>query len=133
MPIKTTFGQIAILRQTPNRPTALSRLANKEISSPSSSLHVYRLVKALNKEIEAYDAALVEILRKYGKQRENSNPIVFDIASEKLAEYNEEVMRLNGSETEIPMLPVPWKFLEGLGLSAQDLIDLEPFIKFPEE
>ena len=67
MPITFTYGQLDILRDSPQAPGPLSKLARAESLSTVDKFRVSRLIKEIDSKLGDYGKTLVEIAKKYGE------------------------------------------------------------------
>lgn len=123
--IKVTVGQIV------NVVPVLSKLVGENFMGRKAFI-IARLVREINKEGEIFDAARIELIKKYGKKDENGELIVTEgnihIPTEFLAICNEELTKLQDTEVEINAEKIPIEWLEEINLTLAEATMLEPFV-----
>lgn len=137
--IKCTYRDLAGLRDQTiggvNRPGPLTKLAQADdtrVPLLMDRIRIGRFVQKVIAEIKVMETDALELLRKYGKQDEK-NPTMFNIAPENRAVFNAENDKLNETECEITLLPLPESVYGRLPLTAGDLMALEKFIVLSPE
>jgi len=141
--IKCTYHDLAGLRdQTVNqgstqitKPGPLTKLAQADetrIPLLMDRIRIGRFVGKIVAEIKEMEADAMKLLSKYGKQEEK-NPAIFNIPPINRELFNEENNKLNDTECEITLLPLPESVYGRLPLTAGDLMALEKFIVLSPE
>lgn len=117
--MKTTIK--SILRAT----DTLSRLAKRTLPV-KQSYRLAKLIKAVDAEISVYDSERIKLCERYGTLNKEKNN--YDINDRD--GFNEDIKELQGQEVELDVKPVE---IDGLELSAQDIINIEPFIEVVDD
>jgi hypothetical protein len=143
--IKCTYSDLAGLRDQnitdakgnvmAVRPGPLTKLAqadDKQVPLLMDRIRIGRFVRAVVTEIKEMETDAMELLRKYGKQNEQ-NPTNFHIPPESRDQFNKENSRLNETECEIRVLPLPESVYGKLPLTSGDLMALWKFIVLSPE
>lgn len=113
--MKTTIKSILSATDT------LSRLA--ECTLPvKQSYRLAKLIKAVNAEMSVYDSERIKLCERYGTLNKEKNN--YDINDRD--GFGEEIMELQSQEVELDVKPID---IVGLELTAQDIINIEPFIE----
>lgn len=117
--MKTTIKSILSATDT------LSRLV-KQTLPVKQSYKLAKLIKAVDAEISVYDSERIKLCERYGTlNKEKNNYEINDRDS-----FNEEIKELQSQEVELDIKPVE---IGGLELSAQDIINIEPFIEVVDD
>jgi len=139
MAIKCTFRQLASLRDQidskgapiPGPMTKLNKVDESSVPSIVDRVRIARFIKAIIAETVEYEKVHLDLLKKYGEQ-DAENKLRYLIPPEKMQEYQTEMQKLDGTETEVSVVPLPASVIEKVSLSVGDLAALEPFIVLPE-
>ncbi len=113
--MKTSIKQILNARET------LSRLAEKALPV-KQSYRLAKVVKAVNDEINVYEGERIKLCEKYGTLNKEANK--YDI-NDTDGFYRDSAVLLS-QEVDLDAKPIDISSLE---LSAQDIINIEPFIE----
>lgn len=99
----------------------------------SLSYKLMKLIKGIHDDIEFYDNKAREIVEKYALRDEEGKPVSEDgnihLDPAKQDELNKEVVELNTTEVGVPAIKFSLQELQGLKLSAVELMALENFIE----
>ena len=135
MSIQCTCADLEKLRDAPNRPGPLTKIANYEESPDDLSVidrvRRMRFVKALFPEVTEYAQAVATLGQKCGKPTQGGKYFVIDL--EKEDEFKAEKAKIDAETRTIFLMPLPVSAYEKIPLTALDLMALEPFIVLPEE
>ena len=115
--MKTTIKQILNARET------LSRLSEKALPV-KQSYRLAKLVKAVDDEINVYDGERIKLCEKYGTL--NKEKHIYEFKDEEYKSFETDINVLQSQEVELDVKPIDISDLE---LSAQDIINIEPFIE----
>lgn len=110
-----TINQILTARDT------LSRLAERTLPV-KQSFRLAKLIKAVNSEMSIYDGERIKLCEKYGTLNEEQKQ--YDIKDKE--SFVRESTELLNQEVELDVKPIDITELE---LSAQDILNIEPFIE----
>lgn len=113
--MKITIEKILDARET------LSRLAEKALPV-RQSYSLAKLVKAVNGEFAIYDGERIKLCEKYGTL--NREQMQYDIND--WDGLRKDMQTLESQEVDLDVKPID---ISGLELSAQDIINIEPFIE----
>lgn len=113
--MKTTIKQILIARDT------LSRLAERTLPV-RQSYGLAKVVKAVNEEFAIYEGERIKLCEKYGTL--NREQMQYDIND--WDGLRKDMNALESQEVDLDVKPID---ISGLELSAQDIINIEPFIE----
>lgn len=113
--MKTTIKSIL------NATDTLSRLAEKALPV-RQSYRLAKLVKAVNDELSIYEGERIKLCEKYGTLNKEAKK--YDI-NDTDGFYRDSAVLLS-QEVELDVKPID---ISGLELSAQDIINIEPFIE----
>lgn len=113
--MKITINQILIARDT------LSRLAERTLPV-KQSYRLAKLVRAVDAELTVYNGERIKLCERYGTV--NAEKTNYDIND--WDGFNSEINELQNQEVELDIKPID---IDGLELSAQDIISIEPFIE----
>ena len=133
MSITCTFGQIDKLRDTPQGPGALSKLARSESLSTVDKFRVSRLIKEIDAKLGDYGKTLVEIAKKYGEAVKINGLDSYQIKPENMPAYSGEKATLDAESCELSANRLPFSSYDIPELTALDLTYLETFIVVPSE
>lgn len=115
--MKTTIEKILDVRET------LSRLAEKALPV-KQSYRLAKLVKAVNNELSIYEGERIKLCEKYGTLDKDNG--VYKFEGENREKFNADINVLLSQEVELDVKPID---ISNLELSAQDIINIEPFIE----
>lgn len=113
--MKTTIEKILDAREV------LSRLAEKALPV-RQSYSLAKLVKAVNGEFAIYEGERIKLCEKYGTL--NREQMQYDIND--WDGLRKDMQTLESQEVELDVKPID---ISNLELSAQDIINIEPFIE----
>lgn len=134
MPIKCTFRDVARLRETPENPGPLSKLADANCPSVVDKFRVVRFIKAMGQEIQEYEAVLIALGKKFGTpiDVEGSANVSYRVLPENMTAFNDEVARLNSEPRDILAAnPLPPSVCDIL--TPRDLLLLGSLVVEPED
>lgn len=115
--MKNTIKQILNARET------LSRLAEKTLPV-KQSYRLAKLIKAIDGEINVYDGERIKLCEKYGTL--NKEKHIYEFEDEAYKSFEADINVLQSQEVELDIKLIDISDLE---LSAQDIINIEPFIE----
>jgi len=119
-----------IVRQGPL--TKLTQADETRVPLLMDRIRIGRFVQKISDKIRQMEGDALAILRKYGTQSK-TNPAAFDIPAKNRAKWNEENAKLDDTECEITLLPLPESVYGSLPLTAGDLSALMKFIELSPE
>lgn len=135
MSIQCTCADLEKLRDAPNRPGPLTKIANYEETADDISVidrvRRMRFVKALVPEITEYAQAVATLGQKLGKPTEGGKYFMID--PEREEEFKAEKAKIDAEPRTIALRRLPVSAYAKISLTALDLMALEPFIVLPEE
>lgn len=110
---------------------ALQRLLNRNDIPAKYAINILRFAKKYNTEFETIDTQRLAIYRKYGEEKDRVITVPQD--SENYEVFLKEVNELMDAEVKFDasMIVLPGN-VDTLILSLDDLIVLDPFIKFTD-
>lgn len=96
-----------------------------------------RLLKSAEGEIQGYNEARLNLIKKYGEKDESGELITDEkgnckILPESLTNFNTELNELLESEVEINSNKINFALLEDINFTPTEMSLLEPFIEFDE-
>ena len=115
--MKTTIKQILNARET------LSRLAEQTLPV-KQSYRLAKLVKVVNNELSRYEGERIKLCEKYGTL--NKEKHIYEFEDEAYKSFETDINVLQSQEVELDIKLIDISDLE---LSAQDIINIEPFIE----
>ncbi len=101
----------------------LARLAGQPLPV-KQSYRLARLIKAISNEIQIYDGERIKLCEKYGTLNKDKNIYEFDENNRE--KFDADIRVLQGQTIDLDVKPIDISDLE---LSAQDIINIEPFIE----
>lgn len=114
---------------------ALRSLVTKPLPA-KGSYQVSKIVRAVDKETEIFEAARRAAAERYKNQLA---PLPDDATDEQRLERKQyvelltaEINELLDAKVELEVSPVDWAFIENIEISPAHLGWLEPFLKMPE-
>lgn len=113
--MNTTINQLLTARDT------LSRLAERTLPV-KQSYRLAKLIKAVNDEMSVYDSERIKLCEKYGTLNQEQKQ--YDINDKE--SFVRESTELLNQEVELDVKPIDITELE---LSAQDILNIEPFVE----
>lgn len=113
--MNTTINQLLTARDT------LSRLAERTLPV-KQSYRLAKLIKAVNNEMSVYDGERIKLCEKYGTLNQEQKQ--YDINDKE--SFVKESTELLNQEVELDVKPIDITELE---LSAQDILNIEPFVE----
>ena len=119
-----------------NSTETLQKLAQKDFKA-KLAWSIARLLKAAEVEIQNFNDARVELIKKYGEKDENGELISDEKGNCKIVEnfvkeFNEELNELINSEVEINANKINIELLENIDFTPSEMAILEPFIEMDE-
>lgn len=124
--MKITLGTIALAQST------LSRLGGQSFRGRAAFV-IAKLAKAINTEMEDFNAARDAILIKYADKDENNEPIIdkgrVHLSDENLAICNKEIQELLATEVEINSSPLAAEWFDDIDITPGEVEVLIPFIE----
>ena len=104
-------------------------------TSVKTAYKISKILNAVEKEFEFYQAKFVEIVNEYAEKDENGQPLMTDsgngvkINPEKITEAQTKMFELEAIETELNITPLSLDELEGLEISISDMQNLSCIIE----
>ena len=119
-----------------NSTEVLQKLSQTELKA-KLSWSVTKLLKAADKEMQDFNEARMNLIRKYGEKDENGELIMDQnknckIPEAGLQEFSAELNELMETEIEINVNPLNIDGLEDKEFTPAEMAILEPFIDFGE-
>ena len=116
---------------------ALQKLASMELKA-KTSWQIGRILKSADAEIQSFNEARMNLIRKYGEKDENGELITDDkgnckILEEGVKEFASELNDLIEQEVELNANKVAVEDLDGKEFTPSEMAQLEMFIDFGEE
>ena len=119
-----------------NSTETLQKLAKKDFKA-KLAWSIARLLKSAETEIQGFNEARVNLIRKYG-EKDESNELITDekgnckIIPEEIENFSKELNELMDSEVEINGSKLKMDLLEDVDFTPSDMAVLEPFIEEEE-
>ena len=128
--IKVTISQLL------DSTEALQKLARMQLKA-KLAWNVSKLLKAADVEIQDFNEARLELIKKYGEKDESGELITDEngnckIKPESINDFTTELTELTASEIEINANKVRIDDLENIDFTPADMTVLEAFIDFDE-
>ena len=124
--MKVTLGTIALAQST------LSRLSGQSFRGRAAFV-IAKLAKAINMEMEDFNAARDAILIKYADKDENNEPIIDNgqvhLSDENLTICNKEIQELLATEVEINSSPLAAEWFDDIDITPGEVEVLMAFIE----
>jgi hypothetical protein len=124
--IKTTFGQLAILRAPQPGQIGigtLTRLATIGVETKfAHRIQISRFLRPVVEVIQAYEKSFMELVQSHSDKISSGN---FKLRDAERITYEDELLALHNVEVEVAVLPLPQSVLESSPLTPQDLMLLE--------
>ena len=104
-------------------------------TSVKTAYKISKILSAVEKEFEFYQAKFMEIINEYAEKDENGQPVMTDggngvkINPEKIGEAQTKMVELETIEAEINVAPLTLDELEGLEISISDMQTLSYVIE----
>lgn len=119
-----------------NSTETLQKLAQKSFKA-KLAWSIARLLKAADTEIQGFQDARLNLIKKYGEKDENGNLVSDDkgnckIPPEFTADFNTEFAELINSEVEINANKIKIELLEDIDFTPSEMAILEPFVDMDE-
>ena len=120
-----------------NSTEALQKLAKTELKAKLAWL-VGKLLKAADKEVQDFNEARMNLIKKYGEKNEAGDLITDEndnckISQENTAQFSAELNELIDSTVEISVNKIKIEDLENVSFTPAEMAQLEAFIDFGEE
>ena len=120
-----------------NSTEALQKLSQKELKA-KLAWQVSKLLKAADKELQEFNEARMNLIKKYGEKDENGELITDDkgnckIPEEVTVDFSNELNDLVEAEIEINANKIKIDDLENIDFTPNEMNILEVFIDFGEE
>ena len=128
--IKITLGELL------NATDTLQKLAQKDFKA-KLAWSISRLLKAAEKEVQEFNEARMNLIKKYG-MKDEQNELITDekgnckIADENINEFSTELNDLIATEVEINANKMSLDLFDDAEFSPSDMVLLEPFIEIEE-
>jgi hypothetical protein len=112
----------------------LSKLAKVSLKA-KLAWQVARMLKAADAEIQAFNDARMELIKKYGTKDENGELITDEngnckILEESVSEFSNELNELVNTKVEINANKIDINDLANIDFTPSEINALEPFIDF---
>ena len=124
--MKITLGTAALTQST------LSRLSSQPFRGRTAFV-IAKLTKAINAEMEDFNAARDAILIKYADKDENNEPIIdkgqVHLSDENLVICNKEIQELLATEVEINSSPLAAEWFDDIDITPGEVEVLMAFIE----
>ena len=101
----------------------LSRLGERTLPV-KQSYRLAKLIKAINSEMGVYEGERIKLCEKYGTL--NKEKHIYEFEDEEYKSFEADINVLQSQEVELDIKLIDISDLE---LSAQDIINIEPFIE----
>ena len=120
-----------------NSTETLQKLAQKDFKA-KLAWSIARLLKAAEVEIQSFNEARTNLIKKYGEKNEKGELITDEKGNCKILEtgvkeFNTELNELVESEVEIQANKIKIEMLEDLDFTPSDMAAVEPFIEMEDE
>lgn len=120
-----------------NSTEVLQKLASKELKA-KLAWQVSRVLKAAEKEMQDFNEARMNLIKKYGEKDNNGEIITDDNGNCKILPtstevFSNELNELIGSEIEINANRIKIEDIENINFTPAEMTQLETFIDFGEE
>lgn len=128
--IKITLGELL------NATDTLQKLAQKDFKA-KLAWSISRLLKAAEKEVQEFNEARMNLIKKYG-MKDEQNELITDekgnckITDENINEFSTELNDLIATEVEINANKMSLDLFDDAEFSPSDMVLLEPFIETEE-
>ena len=119
-----------------NSTETLQKLSQKDFKA-KLAWSIARLLKAAEAEIQEFNTARMNLIKKYGEKDENGELITDDkgnckIENDVLTEFSEELNELINTDVEINANKIDIELLTDIDFTPSDMAILEPFVEFNE-
>ena len=119
-----------------NSTEVLQKLSKTDLKA-KTAWQVTRMLKAADAEIQSFNDARMNLIRKYGEKDENGELITNDennckIPDSTIEQFSVELNDLINSEIEINANKISINDIENLSFTPNEMNLLEPFIDFGE-
>lgn len=118
---------------------AIRKLSNHSFKTVKENYRVSRLVQLIEQELKLSGDLFIKLKKSYCILDEKGNPIFnkekadFEIIPEKQEEHDKKLEEFYDHEVEIKKFPLEGEMLEGVGLTPQDIMNLENIVVFKDE
>lgn len=119
------------LQEMVNNFSLMNALMNKSLKA-KTAYKIARIARELEKEYKLFDEARVNLINTYGKKEdgqlveENGNYLIDE---NQIEDYNKAANDLLNTTIELNLEKLDIEELDGIELTPQDIIVLEPFLK----
>ena len=122
------------LAQIVNSSSGLKKLVNEPLPA-KVAYRIKRIMDAVTSETVRVEKIRVELIQKYAdeqteEEKAANKPVR---VSKNLKGFQEEFGPLLDEEIELNCATLPFKDIENVKLSVQDLVSLEPWFEIPED
>lgn len=129
--IKITINELL------NSTDVLQKLSKTDLKA-RLSWQIARLLKAADTEIQSFNDARMNLVRKFGEKDENGELITDEqnnckIPNDSTIEFSNELNELINTEIEINANKIKIEDIENLNFTPAEMNTLESFIDFSEE
>ena len=120
-----------------NSVETLQKLAQKDFKA-KLAWSIARLLKSAETEIQSFNEARLNLIKKYGEKDENGELITDDkgnckISTESVNNFTDELNELMNTEVEINANKIDMVLLEDIEFTPSDMAVLEPYVNMDDE
>jgi len=115
------------LMQIQNAMPALQKVLNAELPV-KVAFRLSRLAKAVGDVAKDIEQQRANLVKKYGEEVEGGRPGDYRVLDENISQFQQEFGELLQEDVRLDTEPVKLEALEGVKLTAIDMVALEPFI-----
>ena len=120
-----------------NSVETLQKLAQKDFKA-KLAWSIARLLKSAEAEIQSFNEARLNLIKKYGEKDENGELITDDkgnckINTESVNNFTAELNELMNTEVEINANKIDMALLEDIEFTPSDMTVLEPYVNMDDE
>lgn len=119
-----------------NSTETLQKLAQKDFKA-KLAWSIARLLKSAEVEIQSFNEARMNLIKKYGEKDENGELVTDEngnckIENESINEFSNELNELINTEVEINANKISLDLLEDVDFTPSEIAILEPFVDIDE-
>ena len=124
------------LEQLLNSSDGLKALSEKKLKA-HCAFAVGRVLKSIDGEMETFNNARMELIKKYGEKDENNELITDEkgnvhIPADAIDQFNEELKELLDTKIEINTSKIKLEDIGDIEFTPREVTQLEEFIEFDE-
>lgn len=116
------------LMQAKQAESVLAKILNQSVLEIHIAYRFSKLAKAVSPELTQLEEQRVALVKKLGTENEEGN---LEVGADSMEEFLSQYNTLLKEEIELPFKKVQLKELNGLKLSPNELISIEPFFISP--